>query len=162
MNDSKPELAGHLYIEKYDPDSSAVIASLAAHKVLAWSQEGRGNAIDKWCQHVAERKIAAIGAWEDNRFLKLEERWISVENDESDDTEEKRYHQACAEVARKAELKREHIRLQSTEHKSAIEKLVEESREYIEAHEPQPQEDHFFDYVLVSAVVILVIYLLNT
>ena len=162
MNDSKPELPGHLYIEKYDPDSYEVIASLAAHKVLAWSQEGRGDAIDKWCEHVAEQKIAAIGAWEDNRFLKLEEQWISVENDEGDDAEEERYHQACADVARKAELKREHTRLQSTEHRSAIEKLVEESREFIASHEPPPQEDHFFDYVLVTAAVILVIYLLNT
>ena len=162
MNDSEPELPRHLFIEKYDPDSSAVIASLAAHKVLAWSQEGRGDAIDRWCKHVADRKISAIGAWEEKRFLDLEEQWISVENDEYDDAEEKRYHQACTDVARKAELKRERIRQQSTGHKSAIEKLVEESREFIAAHEPPPQEDHFFDYVLVSAVVILIIYLLNT
>ncbi|MDH5515542.1 MAG: hypothetical protein OEY45_10330, partial [Gammaproteobacteria bacterium] len=162
MNDSRPELPGHLYIENYDPDSSEVIASLAAHKVLAWSQEGRGDAIDKWCKHVADQKIAAIGAWEESRFLRLEEQWISVENDEDDDAEEERYHQACAEVARKARLKREQTRQQSSEHRSAIEKIVEESREFIEAQEPPPQEDHFFDYVLATAVVITVIYLLNT
>ena len=159
MNNPEPELPPHLYIEIPDPDSSQTSKMLDTEKLVAWSRYGRGNAIDEWCRQVCARKITAIYEWEEDRHLQLEENWISHENDEDDDDHEHRYHQACEEVSRMARQKRQATLEQNTEHKSAIEKLVEEARGVIEAHQP-PEEDHFFDYVLVTSIVVLLVYVL--
>ena len=159
MNTSEPELPPHLYIEIPDADDAQTGTKLDTEKLVAWSLYGRGNAIDEWCQKVCERKITAIYEWEEDRHLQLEENWISVENDEDDDEHEQRYHQACAEISRMARQKRQATLEQNAEHRSAIEKLVEEARGVIEAHQA-PEEDHFIDYVLVTSIVVLLVYVL--
>ena len=159
MNTSEPELPPHLYIEVPDPDDAQIRTTLDTEKLVAWSRYGRGNAIDEWCRKVCARKITAIYEWEEDRHLQLEENWISHENDEDDDDHEQRYLRACEEVSRTASLKRQAMLEQNADHKSAIEKLVEEARGVIEAHQP-PEQDHFFDYVLVTSIVVLLVYVL--
>ena len=159
MNTSEPELPPHLYIEIPDPDDEQIRTTLDTEKLVKWSRYGHGNAIDEWCKHVCERKINAIYEWEEDRHLQLEENWISVENEEDDDGHEQHYHLACEEVSRIARQKRQATIEQNAAHKTAIEKLVEEARGVIDAHQP-PDEDHFFDYVLVTSIVVLLVYVL--
>ena len=82
MNTSEPELPQHLYTEATEPDGTATRATIAADKLIAWSEDGRGDAVDSWCQQIHDREIKAIDAWEDDRILQLEDEWIALEQDE--------------------------------------------------------------------------------
>ena len=103
--------------------------------------------------------LEGIGA-----VLQLEDEWIAADNDEYaysaedefDDNDEhvRRYHEACEAVAREAEQKRLRAREQITRHQSEVEKLVQEAREFIAAHEPPPQEDNLVVYLLALGAVL--------
>jgi hypothetical protein len=163
MNTSEPELPQHLYIHSTDPDDTATRAALAPDKLISWSQGGRGDAIDKWCQQICDSKLAAINSWHDNRILQLEDEWASTENhveDEDADADEERYHQACEAVTREAQQKRALARKRMAEHKAAIEKLVQQARAFSAAHTPPPQEDHLVGYLIAIAAVVAVAYML--
>lgn len=165
MNTSELELPTHLYIKSTDPDSAASRVTFAPDKLIAWSEGGRGDAIDTWCKQICDKKIVAINTWKENQIIHLEDEWASVENDiedEDDDEEEKRYHLACESVIREAKMKREIAREQMAEHKAAIEKLVGQARAFNAAHKPPPQESHLVGYLIAIAAVVAVAYVLIT
>ncbi len=155
MNTSERVLPKHLYIDPADPDGTASKFTFAPDELIAWSEGGHGDAIDKWCKHVYEKKIVAINTWEDNQILYLEDEWASAENDieeEDEDEDEIRFHLACEAVTREAKIKREIAREQMAEHKAAIEELVRQARAVNAAHTPPPQESHLVRYLIAVAV----------
>lgn len=155
MNTSEPLLPKHLYIETTDPDGTVSRFTFAPDKLIAWAEDGSGDAIDKWCKHVCDKKIVAINIWEDNQILYLEDEWASAENDieeEDEDEDETHFHLACEAVSRKAEMKREIAREQMAEHKAAIEKLVRQARAFNAAPASPPQESHLAGYLIAVAV----------
>lgn len=169
MNTPELELPKHLYTDTADPDATATMDTIVPDKLIAWSEDGYGDAIDRWCKQICDRKIEAIEAWEDNRILQLEDEWISLEHDgdddeydEDQDEGEGHYHLACDAVNRDAVVKRDGARERMAEHKTAIEELVQQSREFIAAHQPPPQEDHWVGYLLAIAAVAAVAYVLFT
>ena len=155
MNTSEPVLPKHLYIGPTDPDGTAFKFTFAPEKLIAWSEGGRGDAIEKWCKQACDKKIVAINTWEDNQILYLEDEWASAENDveeEDEDEDEIHFHLACEAVTREAEMKREIAREQMAEHKAAIEKLVRQARASNTAHTLPPQESHLVRYFIAIAV----------
>ncbi|MEN8107251.1 MAG: hypothetical protein ABFS22_04515 [Pseudomonadota bacterium] len=169
MNTSELELPKHLYTETADPDGPATMDTIVPDKLIAWSEDSVGDAIDRWCKQICNRKIEVIDAWEDNRILQLEDEWISLEHDGDDDEydddqdeDERHYHLACDAVNSNAAVKRDVARERMAEHKTAIEELVQQSREFITAHQPPPQEDHWVGYLLAIAAVAAVAYVLIT
>ena len=166
MNTSELELPKHLYTEASSPCGSMKKVIFSPDMLINWAEDGRGDAITRLCHDVCEKKIQAIDSWESDRILQLEDEWIAAGNDEDayglqdedEDNDEhvKRYHEACEAVTREAEMKRARIRERMTEHKSAVETLVQEAREFIAAHEPPPAEDHFVGYLLTIGAVLAV------
>jgi hypothetical protein len=155
MNTSEPLLPKHLYLDSADPDGTVTRVTFSPDKLIAWSESGRGDAIDKWCKQICDKKIAAINTWEDNRILQLEDDWASAENnveEEDEDEEEERYHLACEVVSRDAEMKREVAREQMAEHKAAIEKLVRQARTHNAALTPPLQESHLVGYLIALGI----------
>ena len=163
MNTSEPELPRYLYTETGDPAGSATRFTYAPDRLIAWSEGGRGDAIDNWCKQIYDKKIAAINTWKDNRILQLEDDWASAENDvedEDEDEDEKRYHMACEAVTLEAARKRELARKQMVEHKAAIELLVLQARDFNATHKPPVQEDHLVGYLIAIAAVVAIAYVL--
>jgi hypothetical protein len=155
MNTSEPLLPKHLYVDSAAPDGTVTKVTFSPDKLIAWSESGRGDAIDKWCKQICDKKIVAINTWEDNQILQLEDDWVSSENnveEEDEDEEEERYHLACEAVSRDAEMKREVAREQMLEHKAAIEKLVRQARTCNATPIPLPQESHIVRYLIALAV----------
>jgi hypothetical protein len=155
MNTSEPLLPKHLYIESTAPDGTASRITFAPDKLIAWSEGGRGDAIEKWCEQVCDKKIVAINTWEDNQILYLEDEWASAENDVEEDDEDEdeiRLHLACDAVTREAKMKREIAREQMAEHKAAIEKLVQQARAVNTAHKPPPRENHLVGYLIAVSI----------
>jgi hypothetical protein len=155
MNTSEPLLPKHLYVDSTGPDGTVSRFTFAPDKLIAWSEDGHGDAIDKWCKHVCDKKIVAINTWEDNQILYLEDEWASVENDieeEDEDEDEIRFHFACEAVTREAEMKRETAREQMAEHKAAIEKLVRQTRASHASHTQPPQESHLVRYLIAVGI----------
>ena len=155
MNTSEPLLPKHLYIDSTGADEAVSRLTFAPDKLIAWSEDGRGDAIEKWCKHVCEKKIVAINSWEDNQILYLEDEWASAENDieeEDEDEDEIRFHLACEAVTREAEMKREIAREQMAEHRAAIEKLVRQARTSNPTHTPPAQQSHLVRYLIAVAI----------
>ena len=153
MNTSEPLLPKHLYLDSTGPDGTVSRLAYSRDKLLAWSEDGHGDAIDKWCKHVCDKKIDAINTWEDNQILSLEDEWASTERDveeedEDEDEDEIRYHLACEAVTGEAEKKREIAREQMAEHKAAIEKLVRQARSSSTTRLPPAQESHLVRYLI--------------
>jgi len=166
MNASDLELPPHLYTAATDPDSGRQQVMLNADKLIAWSEQGGGDAVDSWCRQFCDRELDAIDVWEDNRILELEEEWMSDDKDvedEDEDEDEHRYHLACEAVAREAASKRAGARERLAEHKAAIERRVREARDYAAAHKPPPEEEeHWFEYLLALAGAAAVAFVLLT
>ena len=160
MKTSDLELPLHLYTETRDQDGVETGGTFAADKLVAWSEDGYGDAIDKWCNQICRRELDVIETWEDDRILQLEDDWVSVENDGDED--EQRYHLACEAITREAGTKRDNARDRMAEHKTAIEELVQESRNWIEAHKPPPQEDNYVGYLVAIAAIAAGAYVLVT
>jgi hypothetical protein len=115
------------------------------------------------CHQVYEKKILEINAWEDDRILQLEDYWLEAENDDDvsgeKDDDENPYHLACEEIVREAEMKRASVREQMNEHRSNVEKLVEDARRYLATHKT-PQEDHLVEYVFFIVAVCIAGYVM--
>lgn len=168
MNASDLELPLHLYTETTDPAGSVLPrVVLDADKLIAWSELGRGDAVEIWCKQFCDRELDAIDAWEDNRILQLEEEWMSIEKDveeEEEDEDENRYHLACETVAREADARRARARARMVEQRAAIERRVQEARVYIAAHKSRapPEDVPWFDYLLALAGVAALAFVLLT
>lgn len=161
MNTPEPELPIHLYDENIPLDGNATRASFSAERLVAWSEQDRCDAIEKWCRQICKRKLEDIDAWEDDRILQLEDEWMSIEQEieeDEDDENEERYHRACDAVVREAAGKRARAREEMSQHSAAIEKLVQEARAHIDAHSPPPQEEHYVGYFIAIAAVAAVAY----
>ena len=158
MNTSEMELPKHLYTETTAPCGTMIKVIIEPDMLISWSEEGRGDAITRLCHNVYERKIEAIDAWESDRILQLEDEGIAAGNDE--DVTEKRYHLTCETVVQEAEKKRASTREWMTEHKTAVEILVQEAREFIAAHETPPQEDNLVAFLLAIGAIVAAGYVL--
>jgi hypothetical protein len=162
MKTPELELPRHIYDETTAPDGAVTRVTYSADRLVAWSEQERGDAIEKWCKQICDRTLERIDAWEDERILQLEDEWLSVERDmeeDEDDENEDHYHLACEAVVREAAGKRDSARKQMIERSAAIEKLVQEARDHIDAHRPPAQEEHFVGYLLAIAAVATVAYL---
>lgn len=165
MNTPVPELPIHLYDENTSLDGHGSRISYSADRLVAWSEQEGGDAIETWCKQICKRKLEEIDAWEDDRILQLEDESLLIEQDieeDEDDENEHRYHQACDAVVREAAVKRDRARQEMIQHSAAIAKLVQEAREHIEAHKPPPQEEHYVGYFLAFAAVAAVAYVAVT
>lgn len=165
MNTPVPELPIHLYDENSPLDGNTGRVSFSAERLVAWSEQDRGDAVEKWCRQICKRKLETIDTWEDDRILQLEDEWLAVEQDieeDEDDENEERYHQACDDVVREAAGKRVRAREEMRRHSAAIEKLVQEARAHIDAHRPPPQEEHYIGYFIAIAAVAAAAYVAVT
>ncbi|MGD2137540.1 MAG: hypothetical protein PVJ66_01380 [Gammaproteobacteria bacterium] len=170
MKTSELELPKHLYTKITSPCGTMTRFIIAPDKLISWAEQGRGDAILHLCHKSCERKIEAIDAWESDRIMQLEDECIAAGNDEEayapgdedEDAAERRYQQVCERIAREAEMKRARIRAKMEEHKSAVEKLVQDARVYIAAHESHPQEDNLLAYLLAIGAIAVLGYVLFT
>jgi len=155
MNTSEPLLPQHLYSDSPEAHGTGSRLTFSPEKLIAWSEDGHGDAIDKWCKHICEKKIVEINTWEDNQILYLEDEWASTENDvedEDEDEDENRFHLACEAVTREAQVKRDFAREQVAAHKAAIEKLVQQARTASAPHTPPPRESHLVRYLIAVGI----------
>jgi len=131
---------------------------IAPDKLISWAEEGRGDAIARFCHTVYERKLASIDAWESDRILQLEDEWMVAGNDEDMSgckyVNVKHYHTTREDVAREAELKRASVKERMAEHQTAIEDLVKEAREFISAYVAQQDEGDMLAYLLAIIVIV--------
>ena len=154
------ELPLHLYTEKKDPNGIVTGQNYSADKLVAWADCGRGDAVDSLCEQIFKRDLEAIEAWQENQFLLLEETWVAVENGIDDSENEQQYELACDAVRREAGEKDEAAALKLKQRKSGIEKLVLQSREYLAANRPAPQEGNASGYLFALAAVGVLVYIL--
>lgn len=166
MKTSELELPLHLYTETKSPCGTMTKYIFAPDKLVSWADDGRGDAISRLCHSVYERKIASIDAWESDRILQLEDEWMTAGNDEDMHGHKyvnvKHYHTTREDVARDAELKRAGARERMTEHQNAIEKLVQEARVFLMAHESHQEEDSLLPYLITLGAIAAVAYVLVT
>jgi hypothetical protein len=163
MKISEMELPQHLYEETTSP-CGAVTRLIAPDKLIAWAEEGCGDAIARLCHTVYKRKLASIDVWESDRILQLEEEWTTAGNNEDMSGRNyltvKHYPTSPEDVAREAELKRASVKERMTEHQTAIEGLVEEAREFISACVARQDDGDMLAYLLVIVVIITAAYAL--
>ena len=154
------ELPKHLYTETRGPDGTITDITFAPEKLIAWYEYGQGNALQRWYQDICDREIEAIDAWEDAWSLLQEEKWLEQENGQDDEAAEAQYELACQAIAREADSRRAAVMARIHETKAAIEKLVAESREHIDAHQPAEPVDHTFMILLALGGAITLIVML--
>ena len=162
MNTQDLELPLHLYIETSDPDGEGTHLTCSAEKVVAWADYGKGDAIERLCRQGYDRDDEAIRAWEDHRYLLLEEQWAAVENGVDDDEEERRYALACEAVGREAAEKRAAARARMEERRSGLVELVQQSREYLAANHPAGHEKSYAGLLFILAAAAVLAFVLLT
>jgi hypothetical protein len=160
MNLSELELPKDLYTEEASPCGTKTRIVYAPDKLVAWSEQWRGNAIHRLCNQAYKRKISDIDAWEIDRVRQLQgSDRMAAANDEDvfalEDEDAKRLRQAREAIAREAERKRASVKESVADQRTAIEQLVQEAREYIEAHEAAPHDDHLLAYLFFIGAVIV-------
>jgi len=157
MNTSELKLPEHLFTDDTDPDG-AITRLIAPDRLVSWAEEGRGDAINRLCHTVYEKRLARIDAWERDRILQLEKEWMAAGNDENMSgfkyANVKHYHTTREDVAREAELKRAVVKERMKEHQAAIEELVQEARAFISAYVAQQDEGDMLSYLLGIVVLI--------
>lgn len=166
MKTSEMGLPEHVYTRITSPCGSRIRYIIAPDRLVSWAQEGRGDAIVKLCHSVYERKLSSIDAWEHDRIQQLEKEWMEAGNDEERHARKyvtvKHYHTTREDVAREAERKRASVKKRMSAHQNAIEKLVQEAREFLLAHDALREEDNMLAYLLgIGAVAALAYVLLN-
>jgi hypothetical protein len=163
MKISELELPQNLFTEEASPCGS-LTRLIVPERLVSWAEEGCGDAISKLCLTVCEREMSSIGDWESERILQLEDDWMAAGSDEDNSSRKyehvKRYHTTREDVAREAELKRASVKERLYAHELAIEKLVEEAREFVSAHEVYPEEDDMLAYLLVISIIVIACYAL--
>jgi hypothetical protein len=151
------ELPFYLYTEKTDQDGSVTGMNYKAEKLVAWAEDGRGDAVDRLCEQVHERDLETIEAWKDNQFLLLDETWVAVEGGINDIENEKQYELACDAVHREAQEKGAVAEQKKQQRKSDIEKLVMQSRKCL-ANCPPPEESNASGYLVALAALGVLVY----
>ena len=154
------QLPKHLYTETRAPDGTITDITFAPEKLIAWYEYSRGDALHRWYQDICDREIEAIDVWEDNQFLRQEEKWLEQENGQDDDAAEAQYDLACQAIAREADSRREAVMARISETKADIEKLVMQSREYLAEHQPEEPVDHTLMVLLALGGAIAIVTLL--
>jgi len=166
MKTSEMELPQHLYTKTTSPCGTKTKYIIAPDKLVSWAEEGRGDAINRLCHTVCERKIASIDEWERDRILQLEEELMSAGNDEDIYRRKyvnvKHYPTTPEDVVREAELKRANAKERMTEHQIAVEKLVQEARVFISVHYANEEEDNMLEYLLAIGAIGAMAYVLLT
>ena len=157
MSALEHELPFYLYTEKTDQDGSVAGMNYKAEKLVAWAEDGRGNAVDNLCEQIHKRELEAIEAWKDNQFLLLEETWVAVEGGINDAANEKQYELACDAVHTEAQEKGAIAGQKKQQRKSDIEKLVMQSRKCL-ANCPAPQESNASGYLAALAALSVLVY----
>lgn len=160
MHTLELDLPKHLYTETTDSDGNVIDITYAADKLVSWAEYGGGKAIDNWYQERIDSEIAAIDAWEDKRYMTLEEQWLEQENGSDDNAAESNYETACQAIADAANSKRETVLTRMQQRREAIDKLIVQSREYIAAHQPAEPADYTFGFLLAVGAIITLAYLL--
>lgn len=168
MKTSELELPKDLYTEANSPCGTMTRFIIAPDKLVSWAESEQGDAILRLCNQACERKLKDIDAWESNRIMQLEGKCIAAGNDEGaysledQGLTEQSYHVVCETIAREAEMKRASIREGMSEHKNAVEKLVQDARAFIATHQPPPQEDDVAVYLLAICAILVLGYVLFT
>ena len=151
------ELPFYLYTEKTHQDGSVAGMNYKAEKLVAWAEDGRGDAVDKLCEQIHRRDLEAIDAWKDHQFLLLEETWVAVEDGINDAANEKQYELACDAVHREAQEKGTIAKQKKQQRKSDIEKLLLQSRKCL-ADCPAPPESNASGYLMALAALSVLVY----
>jgi hypothetical protein len=145
-----------------DEDTQARL--VAPERLVSWAEEGRGDAIVKLCLVAYERRLADIDAWESERIRQLEE--DLREDGDAEILQSRRYehikhyHTTHEDVIREAEMKRAVCRTHMFEHRAALERLVQEAREFIIAHRMRHEKDDVLAYILLSVTIFIAGYAL--
>ena len=157
MNTQELRLPPHLYTANRSPDGHPGDPALEPGKLLAWHDNGKGST--RFCNQVYKGELDTIESWEEHQLLLLEEQWAMLENGEDDDDNEAQYDLACDAVCREADDKRSAADMRMKTRESAIDKLVRQAAEHIEAHRPPPQPSYMAEYLLAFAAVIALSFL---
>lgn len=156
MKASELGLPDYLYKKTTSPCGTKTKVIFAPDKLIAWSEQGRGDAIDRLCRQIYERKLGEIDAWEDDRIRQLEDQWLVAENDEDacgrQEGGENHIQLAREAIAREAEIKRASVKDRAADHRNAVEKLIQDAREFIATHQAPQQEDHLVEYLFLIGV----------
>jgi hypothetical protein len=133
-------------------------------KLVSWAEEGRGDAIVKLCLVAYERRLADIDAWESERIRQLEEDLRQGGDAEIQQTRRyehvKHYQTTHEDVIREAEMKRASCRAHMFKRRAALERLVQEAREFLIAHRMRHEKDDVLAYILLSVTILIAGYAL--
>jgi hypothetical protein len=156
MKISEMALPQHLYTITSSPCGTDIKYRIPADKLVAWAEEGRGDAIPKLCQSVYEREIVSIDAWEHDRMVQLEDDLVTagdgVDRHSRKYVNVRRHPTTREDVAKEAEMKRANAKERLAEHQLALEKLVQDARSVITAHYAK-EEDDMLPYLLVLGAI---------
>jgi hypothetical protein len=165
MKISEMELPQHLYSVTTSPCGTDTKYRIPADKLVAWAEEGRGDAIVNLCHSVYERTIVSIDAWERDRLVQLEDDLMTggdgVDRYSRKYVSVKRHPTTRENVAKEAEMKRANAKERLAEHQLALENLVQEARAVIEAHYAQEGEDMLPYLLLLGALGAFAYFLLH-
>ena len=162
MDATELGLPRYLYTETKDPDGAVTGMTIASEKLVDWAARGYGDAIDGLCRQIYDNEIDTIDAWEQNRLLLLEDRWLTLENGVDDDAHEQQYNLDCDAVAREADTRRDTAGATMARRKSAIEALVLRANAHLKTRRPAPQEGNVFGYLFALAAASTLGYVLLT
>jgi hypothetical protein len=100
----------------------------------------------------------SINAWESDRIQQLEDELMAAGNGEDMSgckyVNVKHYHTTREDVMREAELNRASVKERMIEHQTAIEKLVQDAREFISALTAQQDEGDMLTYLFAVVVIV--------
>ena len=166
MKTSEMELPQHLYTKTTSPCGTNTKYTIAADKLVSWSEEGHGDAIHGLCHTVYERMIARINLWERDRMVELEDDRLTAGDGEEMHSRRfvnvKRHPTTPEDVAKEAEMKRANAKERLAEHQIALEKLVQEARVFIAAHYADQEEGDLLSYLLILGAIGAFAYVLLT
>lgn len=161
MKITEMQLPQSLFTEVTGPDGTQT-RLIVPDKLVAWAEQGRGDAIARLCDTVYADRLASIDAWESDRIRQLEDELRDAGSDEVMRTRRyehvKHYHTTREDVVREAEMKRAGIREHMAGHRAALEKLVQDAREVVLAHQMHYENDDILAYILLTVTVFIAVY----
>ena len=165
MKITEMQLPLSLFTEAPGPDGTST-RLVVPDKLVAWAEQGGGDAIARLCDTVYANRLASIDAWESERIRQLEDEMRDAGSDEVMHARKyqhvKHYHTTREDVVSEAEMKRAGIREHMIEHRAALEKLVQDAREVILAHQMHYENDDILAYILLVVTVFIAVYSLFT
>jgi hypothetical protein len=154
------QLPRHLYIETKDDKGVVTDVTYATDKLIAWSDNGSGDAVDKLCEQICNSELETIDARVEHLLLLLEEQWQMLENGIDDEEEEAQYDLACEAAVAEAQAQREEARQRRDQRKAAINRLVLQSMEHVANNSVGHPESTGAGYLLALAVLAGLAYVL--